>query len=165
MASRKWCENFFKIILSHFYTFCALSFHNQATQRPVICPQVNFRKSPRGFRRYLSHRLTFGSDITAPSTIPIFHWNQAKSENTDFFLSQPKSPETSKMVLISISNDKNANWTKFWVKALGKWPISIFQCWNPWFAEHLFWFCSYASQSGPIFNFLTDSGRSGPKFL
>ena len=99
--------------MSHFYTFCALSFHNQATQRPVICPQVNFRKSPRGFRRYLSHRLTFGSDITAPSTIPIFHWNQAKSENTDFFLSQPKSPETPKMGLISISNDKNANWTKF----------------------------------------------------
>ena len=113
MASRKWCENFFLIILSHFYTFCALSFHNQATQRPVICPQVNFRKSPRGFRRYLSHRLTFGSDITAPSTIPIFHWNQAKSANTDFFLSQLKSPKTSKMVLISISNDKNANWTKF----------------------------------------------------
>ena len=113
MASRKWCENLFLVILSHFYTFCALSFHNQATQRPVICPQVNFRKSPRGFKHYLSHRLTFGSDITAPSTIPIFHWNQAKSENTDFFLSQPKSPETPKMVLISISNDKNANWTKF----------------------------------------------------
>ena len=113
MASRKWCENFFLVILSHFYTFCALSFHNQATQRPVICPQVNFRKSPRGFRRYLSHWLTFGSDITAQSTIPIFHWNQAKSENTDFFLSQPKSPETPKMDLISISNDKNANWTKF----------------------------------------------------
>ena len=78
-----------------------------------ICPQVNFRKSPRGFRRYLSHWLTFGSDITAPSTIPIFHWNQAKSANTDFFLSQLKSPETPKMGLISISNDKNANWTKF----------------------------------------------------
>ena len=104
---------FFKIILSHFYTFCALSFHNQATQRPVKCPQVNFRKSPRGFKHYLSHRLTFGSDITAQSTIPIFHWNQAKSANTDFFLSQLKSPETPKMGLISISNDKNANWTKF----------------------------------------------------
>ena len=44
---------------------------------------------------------------------PNFHWNQAKSENTDFFLSQLKSPETPKMGLISISNDKNANWTKF----------------------------------------------------
>ena len=42
-----------------------------------------------------------------------FHWNQAKSENTDFFLSQLKSPETPKMGLISISNDKNANLTKF----------------------------------------------------
>ena len=52
--------------------FCAFSFHNQATQRPDICPQVNFMKSLRGFRRYLSHWLTFGSDITAPSTIPIF---------------------------------------------------------------------------------------------
>ena len=69
---RKMMWNFFLIILSHFYTFCALSFHNQATQRPVKCPQVNFRKSPRGFRHYLGHWLIFGSDITAPSTIPIF---------------------------------------------------------------------------------------------
>ena len=101
------------IKISHFYTFCALSFQYQATHRPNIWPQLDFTKSPRGFRCYLNHWLTFGSDITAPSTIPIFHWNQAKSENTDFFLSQPKSPETPKMVLISISNDKNANWTKF----------------------------------------------------
>ena len=60
---------------------------------------------------------------------------------------------------------KNANWTKFWVKGLGKWPISIFQCWDPWFAAHLFCFGSHASQNGPIFNILTDSGRSGPQSL
>ena len=96
-----------------------------------ICPQVNFRKSPRGFRRYLSHWLTFGSDITAPSTIPIFHWNQAKSANTDFFLSQLKSPETPKMGLISISNDKNANWTKFEWNPLENRSFEIFHLWDP----------------------------------
>ena len=37
--------------------------------------------------------------------------------------------------------------------------------WDPWFAAHLFCFGSHASQSGPIFNFSTDSGRYGPQFL
>ena len=44
---------------------------------------------------------------------PNFHWNQAKSENTEILLSVLKSAETPKMDVISISNDKNANWTKF----------------------------------------------------
>ena len=56
------------IKISHFYTFCALSFQYQATHRPNIWPQLDFTKSPRGFRCYLNHWLTFGSDITAPST-------------------------------------------------------------------------------------------------
>ena len=60
------------LILSHFLTFCALSFDSQATHRPHTCPQVNFRKSLRGFRRYLTHRNMLGSDITAPRTIPFF---------------------------------------------------------------------------------------------
>ena len=37
----------------------------QATKTPHIWPQVNFRKSLRGFRHYLDHWLTFGSDILA----------------------------------------------------------------------------------------------------
>ena len=60
------------IKISHFYTFCALSFQYQATHRPHICPQVNFRKSLRGFRRYLTRWNMIGSDMTAPRTIPIF---------------------------------------------------------------------------------------------
>ena len=48
------------------------------------------------------------------------------------------------------------------------WKIADFNfsaLWDPWFAAHLFCFGSHASQSGPIFNFLTDSGRYGPQFL
>ena len=97
------------LILSHFYAFCALSFDSQATQRPHICPQVNFRKSLRGFRRYLTHWNMLGSDITAPRPIP----NPAPAENSDFLLSHLKSAETPKMGLISISNDIFVNWTKF----------------------------------------------------
>ena len=100
-------------ILSHFFTFCALSFDYQATQRPHICPQVNFRKSQRGFRHNLSHWLTFGSDITAQS---ISAGNEPRSliaQNDEILKSALKSAETPQMGLISISNDKNVNWSKF----------------------------------------------------
>ena len=100
-------------ILSHFFTFCALSFDYQATQRPHICPQVNFRKSQRGFRHNLSHWLTFGSDITAQS---ISAGNEPRSliaQNDEILKSALKSAETPQMALISISNDKNVNLSKF----------------------------------------------------
>ena len=99
----------FLTVLSHFLTLCALSFDSQATQRPHICPKVNFKKSLRGFRRYLTHWNMLGSDITDLN----FHWNQAPAENSDFLLSHLKSAETPKMGLISISNDIFVNWTKF----------------------------------------------------
>ena len=94
-------------------TFCALFFHSQATQRPFRCPQVDFTKSPRGFMRYLSHCFTFGSDITAPSTIQKFPYICGTRTNGEILLSQLKSTQTPKMDVISISNDKNVNWTKF----------------------------------------------------
>ena len=90
-------------------TFCALSFDSQATQRPVRCPQVNFRKSLRGFRRYLTHWNMLGSDITAPRPIP----NQAPAENTPTPINALKFHQSPKMGLITFSSDIFVNWTKF----------------------------------------------------
>ena len=119
------------LISSHFLTFCALSFHYQAPQKPVGCPQVDFTKSPRGFMPYLSHCFTFGSDITAPSTIQKFPYICGTRTNGEILLSQLKSTQTPKMDVISISNDKNVNWTKFEPNPLENSRFQIFIAGTP----------------------------------
>ena len=119
------------LISSHFLTFCALSFHYQAPQKPVRCPQVDFTKSPRGFMPYLSHCFTFGSDITAPSTIQKFPYICGTRTNGEILLSQLKSTQTPKMDVISISNDKNVNWTKFEPNPLENSRFQIFIAGTP----------------------------------
>ena len=102
----------FLTILSQFLTLCALSFDYQVTQRPHICPQVNFRKFQRGFRHNLSHWLTFGSNRTAQS-ISAENEPPGPIKKDEILKSAIKSAETPKMALISISHDKNVNWSKF----------------------------------------------------
>ena len=64
--------------LKEIFRFSAIALYkgklwsDQATKRPHIWPQVNFRKSTRGFRHYLDHWWTFGSNIIAQNTITIF---------------------------------------------------------------------------------------------
>ena len=64
-------------------------------------------------RCYLSHWLTFRSDITVQSTIKIFSHTELKLKNGEILINPLKVAKTPKMGLISISNDKKVVWTKF----------------------------------------------------
>ena len=57
--------------------------------------------------------MTFGSNITAQSTIMIFPHTELQLKNGEILINPLKVAKTPKMGLISISNDKKVVWTKF----------------------------------------------------